>query len=494
MRNKIVSLNDMIKLHSNMELSDPYIRYLCGLSNEQPYRHQEILDIYALLKHITVAETKLDGFIYGYTVPQLNKEFDLLKISDSSCLNIELKSDAVSEDRIKRQLIQNLHYLKLLNKPCLLSYLYISSTNTIYSLDESKNVVTISSNKLTSAINSLDRAVPIDLDSVFLPRNILVSPLNSTARFLSEDYLLTEHQENIKKTVLGHIETNTQGQFAGITGGPGTGKTLLIYDIARELGRTRKILMVHSGILCAGHHELNRHLTNIKIISAKELRLREIRDVDIVIVDEAHRLYTESLEKVERWVKRAKTICLFSYDAGQTLSNSENRRHTAESIDTLCANHIHKLTNKIRTNKELALFITCLRDLSKYRPEYKFPNVKIIYEPDLVKAPIYARKLEAEGYTYISYTPSLYNHSLDYQVGEHNTHNVIGQEFEGVCMIMDDNWYYDGCKLTGRQHPNPDYLFEQLLYQGLTRVRSKLALIICSEEILSNILSLVNHS
>lgn len=494
MRNRIVSLNDVVKLHANETLSDPYIRYLCGLSSEQQYRHQEILDICALLKCITVAEAKLEGFIYGYTVPQLNKEFDLLKITESSCLNIELKSDAVSEDRIKRQLIQNLHYLKLLNKQFLLSYLYISSTNTIYSLDEFKNVVEVSVAELTAAINSLDRAVVIDLDSVFLPRNILVSPLNSTARFLSEDYLLTEHQENIKKTVLGHIETNTQGRFAGITGGPGTGKTLLIYDIACELGKTKKVLMVHSGILCAGHHELNNHLTNVKIISAKELRLREIRDVDIVIVDEAHRLYTESLDKVERWVKRAKAICLFSYDAGQTLSNSENRRHTAESIDALCANHIHKLTNKIRTNKELALFITCLRDLSKYRPEYKFPNVRIIYEPNKVKATICAHKLAAEGYTYISYTPSLYNHSLDYQVSEHNTHNVIGQEFEGVCMILDDNWYYQENKLTGRQHPNPDYLFEQLLYQGLTRVRSKLALIISSEEILASILSLVENS
>lgn len=46
MRNKIVSLTDMIKLHSNIELSDPNNRYPCGLSSEQPYRHQEILDTY----------------------------------------------------------------------------------------------------------------------------------------------------------------------------------------------------------------------------------------------------------------------------------------------------------------------------------------------------------------------------------------------------------------------------------------------------------------
>ena len=53
---------------------------------------------------------------------------------------------------------------------------------------------------------------------------------------------------------------------------------------------------------------------------------------------------------------------------------------------------------------------------------------------------------------------------------------------------------YKNGKLTGREHPNPDYLFEQLLYQGLTRVRSKLALVICSATILENILPLLKSS
>ena len=218
--------------------------------------------------------------------------------------------------------------------------------------------------------------------------------------------------------------------------------------------------------------------------------MREIRDVDIVIVDEAHRLYTESLEKVERWVKRAKTICLFSYDAGQTLSASENRRRTADAIDVLCENNIYKLTNKIRTNKELALFITCLRDLSKYIDNYTFPHVKIIYEPDKEAALLRAKGLEKEGYTYISFTPSFYNHELDYQQSEYNTHNVIGQEFDGVCMLLDYNWRYENGRLKGLVHPNPDYLFTKLLYQGLTRVRRKLALVVCSESVLEGILLL----
>ena len=320
MKNKIVSLLDMVKLSDNEALSENYVRYICGVETERQYKHQEILDIKCLLDNLSLPVEKAAGFLFGYVVPQLNKEFDLLKITESVCLNIELKSGEVSVEKIKRQLRQNTHYLKLLNKQTLLSFLFISSTMTVFTLDEQNELVEASLRDVSDAITSLGDAVATDLDKVFLPSNILVSPLNSTDRFLQEDYLLTEHQENIKKAVLAYVETNTQGRFAGITGGPGTGKTLVIYDIAREIAKSKKILMVHSGILCDGHYALNSALDNIKIISAKELRLREIRDVDVVIVDEAHRLYTDSLDKVERWVKRAKTICLFSYDAGQTLS------------------------------------------------------------------------------------------------------------------------------------------------------------------------------
>lgn len=494
MKNKNVSLFDMIKLSDDEELSENYIRYICGIESERQYKHQEILDIKYLLDNVIVTAEGADDFIYGYVVPQLNKEFDLLKITKSTCLNIELKSGDVSTEKIKRQLLQNAHYLKLLNRKTLLSYLFVSSTLSLYTLDERKNLVTVPLPDLGEVINTLENSENLNLDKVFLPRNILVSPLNSTERFLQGDYLLTEHQENIKKSVLAYVETDTQGRFAGITGGPGTGKTLLIYDIARKIAKTKKILMVHSGILCDGHYALNAALHNIKIISAKELRLREIKDVDVVIVDEAHRLYTDSLDKIERWVKKAKTICLFSYDAGQTLSSSEKRRRTAETIDALCGCNIYKLKNKIRTNKELALFITCLRDLTKYREEYSFPNVTIIYEPDKKKAFERAKALENQEYTYISFTASFYNHELDYQKSEHNTHTVIGQEFEGVCMILDYNWHYNNGKLVGNIHPNPDYLFTQLLYQGLTRVRSKLAIIICSQSVLANILPLLKNS
>lgn len=39
-------------------------------------------------------------------------------------------------------------------------------------------------------------------------------------------------------------------------------------------------------------------------------------------------------------------------------------------------------------------------------------------------------------------------------------------------------------------HPNPDYIFTKLLYQGLTRAREEILLIITNENILEKVLGI----
>ncbi len=81
-------------------------------------------------------------------------------------------------------------------------------------------------------------------------------------------YLLTLQQEEIKNNILTIVE-NVSSVF-GITGKAGTGKTLLLYDIARTLaGLDNKCCVVHSGILCEGHDYLNKYWNNVSVIAAK---------------------------------------------------------------------------------------------------------------------------------------------------------------------------------------------------------------------------------
>lgn len=54
---------------------------------------------------------------YSFQIPKLGKEFDLLQIKDDQIVNIELKSGSVSDEAIRRQLIQNRYYLSVFGKP-----------------------------------------------------------------------------------------------------------------------------------------------------------------------------------------------------------------------------------------------------------------------------------------------------------------------------------------------------------------------------------------
>ena len=55
MKNKLFSLTDMIKLCNDSELSEPYIRYLCGIEPDHQYKHQEIIDVSILLNNKELA-------------------------------------------------------------------------------------------------------------------------------------------------------------------------------------------------------------------------------------------------------------------------------------------------------------------------------------------------------------------------------------------------------------------------------------------------------
>ena len=73
-----------------------------------------------------------------------------------------------------------------------------------------------------------------NIDKLFNPSNYLISPFNSTKKFMEEEYFLTEHQEEIRTNIMKAVDRPTT-EFIALTGAAGTGKTLLTYDIAKEL-------------------------------------------------------------------------------------------------------------------------------------------------------------------------------------------------------------------------------------------------------------------
>lgn len=489
MTNKPVSLIQLTNLKDNKELSEAFVRYIAGLPPESKYRHQEIEDISSLLKNLELSDDQCSGFIYGYTIPQFNQEFDLLKISANNVINIELKSGAKPKEEIEKQLKRHEHFLKMLPGAKFL-FTYVSSENKLYKLVNGL-LVDCSFGELQAFFSSSE-PLSMDLDEEFAPKNVLVSPLNDTEKFINGNYLLTDNQENIKKDILNQIRDSSSYLFYGLTGMPGTGKTLLLYDIALTLAKQKRVLIVHGGNLNEGHVKLQGKLQNIDICPAKDLPRYLSDKIDCILVDEAQRLYVSALSIIEYNTIGTNGFCLFSYDPEQRLSHAEIRRLTVNNIESLCKKNIKRLTVKIRTNKEVALFVKCLFNLKDYQKGFSFPHIKVFFEPDKIRAVNLAKSMRNQGYQYIALTPSIHDHELDYQDGNKNTHMVIGQEFDKVCMIIDEHFSYndEGHLVEAKRHPCPNYICTKLLSQGLTRARTGIALIVRTESLLEKILTL----
>src|SRR5690606_27130626 len=86
------------------------------------------------------------------------------------------------------------------------------------------------------------------IDDKFNPSDYLVSPFNSPKKFLDNKYFLTQQQESIKNKIMGSLRAAKTSNFFSVIGGAGTGKTLLIYDIVKNLIEDKKKpLIIHCG-------------------------------------------------------------------------------------------------------------------------------------------------------------------------------------------------------------------------------------------------------
>lgn len=440
---------------------------------------------------------EFDDFYFSFSIPQIGKEFDLLKIGDKKIVNIELKSDDVDREKIKEQLKTNRYYLSYLQKD-MVFYTYVAETGVLYQLKDD-NLIIGNYQDLINNIVECSNCYSEDIESLFKVSAYLVSPLNTPEKFLERKYFLTQQQKQIEKEIEKYInEKEEKYCFIGITGAPGTGKTLLLYDLAIKYSQFGKICFIHCGILCEGHNFLNQKLDDIDIIAAKKLKQDfDFSNYQYIFVDETQRIYEEQFELIVSSAKKNNLKTFFGFDAQQILSKEELKRNIPESIEILDNYKEFKLSNKVRTNKEIASFITKLFKTDYYDNINSYPSVYVVYANSKSECENMIEYFSFQNYCFINYTKSnYYSGSLDFYSNfcDQNTHEVIGQEFDNVLMLINKEFGYKDDKLSSREHPNPNYLYIQLLFQGLTRVREKLAIIVLNnEEVYGKIIKILNN-
>src|SRR5699024_7406538 len=113
-----------------------------------------------------------------------------------------------------------------------------------------------------------------------------------TKRFIDNSYFLTHQQQEFKNKIL-----KSKSRFIIIEGLPGTGKTLLLYDLAKKFHKTHDVVVIHAGDLNAGHLKLSQEY-NWNLIPAKEFIKIKSLNPQVIFIDETQRMYPSQLEYV----------------------------------------------------------------------------------------------------------------------------------------------------------------------------------------------------
>ena len=449
--------------------------YGIGIKNE------EVNDLASLVKSLCVHTSNkniFNQFYVGYKIPQIGKEFDLLRFGKDCIINIELKQTSTPE-KILKQLKRNNYYLSFINGK-IYNFCFQSDIERLFYLSDKDELENVDFSYLIKLLEGQKIDDITNIDNLFNPSNYLVSPFNSTEKFIKNEYFLTKQQETFKSEILKAIEDKTTTSFISITGSAGTGKTLLTYDIAKELRLDgKKPLIIHCGILNNGQDKLkNKH--GWDITSIKYYYTHELSDYDVVIIDEAQRIYPDQLNKIVEKIQSVKGNCIFSYDKSQTLATWEEKRNIDDCINKISSIVSYKLTEKIRTNKEIALFMKALFYSKSAIKQLSKDNIQLDYFKNIEDAKDYLGTLNCEEWKIIRFTPSQYDpehHKKYSDISHESSHSVIGQEFENVVITIDNFFYYDeNGELSYRS--NTYYDAAKMLFQNITRTRKRLNIVI----------------
>lgn len=458
------------------------------------FKEEEINDLKGLIGKLDVSTDQakiFNGFFVGYKIPQIGKEFDLLRFGDDYVLNIEIKSIS-SEEKIAKQLRRNKYYLSNLQKD-VFALTYISNTGKLYTLNDLDILEEVDFSLLVTLLINQNLQNLDDADVLFNPSDYLVSPFNASEKFIGGHYFLTSQQEEIKSKVLMDLNVATGCQFVTIVGSAGTGKTLLIYDVYKSmLGTGKKPIIVHCGNLNGGQVVLKEHGWNISPI--KNVKHLDLSFYDVIIIDEAQRIYTEQLDEIVNNAKQYSRLCVFSYDKVQTLATWEDKNNIDARLNQIGDLKKHKLSEKIRTNKEVANFIKSLFNKKRNFQNENRGNIRLNYFNNVIDARHYLSTLDKDEWEVLRFTPSQYNkeHHKEYSdEAMKSSHAVIGQEFEGVAVTIDRHFSYDN---TGALVYNANAYYDpvKMLFQNITRTRKRLDLVIISnKEMLNRCLSIL---
>ena len=266
------------------------------------------------------------------------------------------------------------------------SYTYISSQERLVRLNNHDHIVEADWDQMCLALQRQSKDYEGDIEDLFQAEMYLFSPVTEPERFLNKEYFLTSQQKDIERRILDKIRKVKYGYF-WFSGLPGTGKTLLLYDIAMKLSVHQKVCMIHCGETGKEWKILHDRLLRIAFLSDSQLEeCPDLKEYSAILVDEAHLLSVKELHRILELSEKHPVI--FSGDDEDMISDEEMDRTMLREIEHLPDIQSFHLTNRIRTNAELSSFIQNMMHLPEKRMVRYYPHIQVVYANDEEEAGI----------------------------------------------------------------------------------------------------------
>lgn len=447
----------------------------------------EMEGLYSLCSHLSkvMNDSEALEFFYSFTMPKIGKEFDLLRINGDYVVNIELKSGNVSDETIKKQLIQNKYYLSTLSKN-MYFYTFISSQNRLVRLSNSGRIVDCEWEELAKILERQNDCYDGNIEELFKEENYLISPLTDVGRFLRQDYFLTLQQKDIRKLIMKQLR-NKDGSLKrgfsiqGFTGLPGTGKTILLYDIAMQLSKAQKVCVLHFGSHEKELEQLDERLKRIDFYYYDDVVNNNFKNQYFaILVDEGHRVDAQAISTIINLAKKWEVPVIISYDREEAIAPEERIINGTKLIEDIDDCQIYKLTNRIRMNSEISIFVSnvmCIKERN-YRRDY--PSVSLAYANDDNEANILLQNYEKDGFIYI-WDDEILNENKNIDIRNPllavKSSTAACKEFDKVVMIIDESFYYND---DGFLRCSNNYKESRVrnLYHGLSRAKKNIAIVV----------------
>ena len=480
MKSGIINLPSFYDASLNQEIFPSFkkINYLDDLRESEV---DSIINIYKeFYKRLSPDDPRLSGYFLGKKyIGVVSEEFDILRFTSQKIINIELKSQDVSDDRKKRQLRRHSFILKSINSEVEVAlYTYVQENGKLYKYLENDSLIEITFDQLLKEI-PLDYSEHNLLETLY-DTSFIISPYSEPDRFSKSQYFLNNEQEQAKKQIL-----KATKRIVGLRGAAGTGKSLVLFDSAKSLAaQDKKVLF----IFCSRLDEWAQ-INNVMPFEFIDIRCANNKNNDyfkqfnIIIIDESQRLKKEQFSKYIDVLKNIPNIekLILSVDKAQTLRPEEKQLDVEGIIskNKEVFEFIDCLTERVRTDLELSTFIKMFFDKSKRDTDMDFPKINAVYFENKEKAlPFINNCRDNEGFVslempqYQRTLPKLFNFSLD-------GFDVIGREFNKVLLPLSTRISYNqDSKLIVPVEDRYKYLAENGLFQAITRVKSELLLVV----------------